>query len=100
MNTLSQVLSFPPAGHPRLLGNACIMVSPAGKGFLNQLSCSNSQVQPLICRSTLIPSPEEAIDQFHTAGGQLTFFNPLGADTLEGQFSLMSETERRLETGV
>ncbi len=73
------------------------IISP-GKGIPNRLSRSNNQTQPLSC--TQIPTPEEAEDHLHRAGGQLTLYSPFGADPLHGRDRLASERETLLLTSV
>lgn len=98
MNILYQVIIFPCTNQLHLFDNACIMVFSPGKGVPNRLRRSNSLVQPV--SSTLIPSSEEAVEQFHTGGGQLTLISHFGADPLDGEDSLISERDRRLQSGV
>ena len=50
--------------------------------------------------STDIPLPQEAVDQFHSGGGQLTLFSPFRKDPLDVDDSLVAERERQLQASV
>ena len=69
-----------------------------GKGIPNQLYRRKNLARSVA--SSDIPLPREAVDQFHSGGGQLILFSPFGTDPLDGDEDLVAERERRLQAGV
>ena len=76
------------------------MLNPlcTGKGIPNQLYRRKNLARSVAPSD--IPLPQEAVDQFHSGGGQLTLFSPFGTDPLDGDEDLVAERERRLQAGV
>ena len=57
---------------------------------------SNYNTSPV--NEDIIPSPEQAVQQYHSLGGQLTIFSHFGTDLLEdGQ---RAERDKRLKANI
>ena len=76
-------------------GNSNLGTIPlhTGKGVPNRLALVNNHAQPV--SSQVIPSVDDAIQQFEAMGGHLTLFSPFGKDLLVDHPELVAERERQ-----
>lgn len=56
----------------------------------------NNQLVPL--DPTLVPEPEDILQQFEAHGGQITHFSPFGQDPLQEREDLISLREQEFHT--
>ena len=52
---------------------------------------TNNLLHPV--RSTLIPTPDDAFQEYCSLGGQLTVFSPFGVDPISADENLMAERD-------
>ena len=93
-----QVMEFPLSSwyvqsHCLHSGGKWIIPLHTGKGVPNRLALVNNHAQPVSAQ--VIPSVDDAIQQYEAMGGHLTLFSPFGKDLLADHPDLVAERERQ-----
>ena len=101
MLIVRQVMEFPLSSwyvqshclHSTGKSNLRIIHLHTGKGVPNRLVLVNNHAQPV--STQVIPSVDDAIQQYEAMGGHLTLFSPFGKDLLADHPELVAERERQ-----